>query len=149
LRVVPRSPAATIGRFVLDWFLFAPMALLLAWLVGRLLGANLVTPQVQSGALITYGLTFFLAFYEDLPVASWEKDGGILAYVALLVKLLYWAIIVLSFTGIVLVLALSALAKESTPELQSFMVYFGLVLVGVGAVVGVSGLAARIREGRF
>jgi len=123
------------------------MALLLGLVVSSLFGVDIVSPQIKSGALITYGLSFFLAFFDDLPVSQWERQGRGWRILSFVLGVIYWVVLVLALLGISIVFTLSAIEQVATPALELFMSAFGFATVAIGLLVGVGGLATRIKDG--
>jgi hypothetical protein len=142
----PRSTTATVRRFILDWLFFAPMAILIALVVSLALGADVVSPQLRDGALITFGLSFFLAFYEDIPTRQWDGQSRRWKFLSVLLGILYVVVIALGLIGMTMVFSLRAMELAATPGLDLFVTALGAATVVIALLVGIGGVATRIKE---
>lgn len=147
-----RRPAAA---FVRDWLIFAAMPLWLLWVVSRLYGLDLFTGELQKGTLVVYGLSCFVAHYDDLGLGSWEPKNLQGQLVRWSGETLRWLTIVLSLliiAGVAAGLVIENLARREAYAgaigaqlAQDFITPMnavagplGWAVASVGLVVGIS-----------
>jgi hypothetical protein len=145
--VKQRSTGRKVGRFIQEWVIVAPIGIWLGLMVSGWTTKDVVSPQIQSGALITFGLSVFLAFYHDLPVDEWDNKGKIWAALPAVLMCLYWALILISVFVLNMVLNASASGSTADTQQRLFVSAFSIAIVTIGLLIGVGGLVTRIRKG--
>ena len=126
-------------------------------------GVDVLTPELQQGTLVLYGLCCFVAHYEDLGFGPWEPKGIPSQLLRGAGEMLRWIILVLSLLliggiGAATVLdefagsdqlgggtVSQGLADAFADPVQEVAVQLGWVVVALGLTVGILATARNVR----